>query len=112
MPSPSTKTKAKKPSNSERFNLGGAGNVALNIANINGQVDLYGSIAKDFEGSKILELLKNTNVNSMISSDNLKTTLKNRLVGQNGQQICRWDNEEKYELNTPLTLYTLSTSLI
>ncbi|MDC3063365.1 PfkB family carbohydrate kinase [Alphaproteobacteria bacterium] len=89
--------------NSERFNLGGAGNVALNIANINGQVDLYGSIAKDFEGSKILELLKNTNVNSMISSDNLKTTLKNRLVGQNGQQICRWDNEEKYELDLPLT---------
>jgi len=87
----------------ERFNIGGAGNVALNIANINGQVNLYGSIAKDADGSKILDLLKNTNVNNMIISDNSKTTTKNRLVGQNGQQMCRWDNEEKYKLNSPLT---------
>ena len=87
----------------ERFNIGGAGNVALNIANINGQVNLYGSIAKDADGLKILDLLKNTNVNNMIISDNSKTTTKNRLVGQNGQQMCRWDNEEKYKLNSPLT---------
>ena len=88
---------------SENFNVGGAGNVALNIANINDQVDLYGSISNDAEGLKILELLKNTNVNSMISSDSSKTTTKNRLVEQNGQQVCRWDYEEKYELNLPLT---------
>lgn len=89
--------------NLERFNIGGAGNVALNIANINGKVNLYGSIAKDDDGLKVLELLKNTNVNNMILLDNSKTTTKNRLVGQNGQQICRWDNEEKYELDSPLT---------
>ena len=89
--------------NLERFNIGGAGNVALNIANINGKVNLYGSIAKDDDGLKVLELLKNTNVNNMILLDNSKTTTKNRLVGQNGQQMCRWDNEEKYKLNSPLT---------
>ena len=41
---------------SENFNLGGAGNVALNIGNINDQVDLYGSISNDAEGLKILDL--------------------------------------------------------
>ena len=74
----------------------------LNIANINGKVNLYGSIAKDDDGLKVLELLKNTNVNNMILLDNLKYCKKG-LVGQNGQQICRWDNEEKYELDSPLT---------
>ncbi len=38
----------------------------------------------------------------MISLDNVMTLNKNRLVAQNGQQICRWDNEVIYDCNSPL----------
>ena len=95
---------------SEKFNIGGAGNVALNISNIKTEVQLYGSLANDKEGLKVLELLKNTHVENMISIDNNITTTKNRLVGENGQQICRWDNEKTYELNSPLTKLIANTT--
>ena len=38
--------------NTDKFNIGGAGNVAINIANLDGNVELYGSIGKDNEGAK------------------------------------------------------------
>ena len=88
--------------NLEKFNIGGAGNVALNIANLDGNVELYGSIGKDNEGVKVLDLLKKTKTINMISLDNVMTSTKNRLVAQNGQQICRWDNEVIYDCNSPL----------
>ena len=78
------------------FSIGGAGNLAVNIQSINGDVKLYGSIGQDKEGYKILELLGNTNVTPYIANDHLITTTKTRLVSQNGQHIVRWDREQKY----------------
>ena len=63
---------------------------------------MYGSIGKDNEGAKVLDLLKKTKTINMISLDNVMTSTKNRLVAQNGQQICRWDNEVIYDCNSPL----------
>ena len=61
-------------------------NVALNIANLDGNVELYGSI--DNEGAKVLDLLKKTKTINMISLDNVMTSTKNRLVAQNTNKFA------------------------
>ena len=45
---------------SQHFSIGGAGNLALNIQSINGQVKLFGSVGQDKEGYKLLEMLEDT----------------------------------------------------
>jgi len=94
----------------QKYSIGGAGNLALNISSINGEVGLYGFIGADKDGYKILELLKDTNLEVNTSVENYPTTTKTRLVGQGGQHILRWDREEKYngfgafeKLNSSLT---------
>ena len=82
---------------SQHFSIGGAGNLALNIQSINGQVKLFGSVGQDKEGYKLLELLEDTDLEARVVKDHLVTTTKTRLVGQNGQHIVRWDNEEVYK---------------
>ena len=72
-------------------NVGGAGNLALNIASINGEVDLYGPIGRDKQGSTILELLMNTDVNSYLAKCMDATTSKVIIVSTEGQQIWCWD---------------------
>lgn len=86
---------------SQSFSVGGAGNLALNISSINGDVELYGSVGQDKEGFKLLELISQTNVNCNASSENVTTTTKTRLVGQGGQHILRWDREEQYKGISP-----------
>ena len=84
----------------QTFSVGGAGNLALNISSINGDVVLYGSVGQDKEGFKLLELISQTNVNCNATSENVTTTTKTRLVGQGGQHILRWDREEQYKLRS------------
>ncbi len=83
-------------------NVGGAGNLALNIASINGEVDLYGPIGRDKQGSTILELLMNTDVNSYLAKCMDSTTSKVRIVSTEGQQICRFDTDAICECNDSL----------
>ncbi len=80
----------------QKYSIGGAGNLALNIQSINGDVYLYGNVGQDKEGFKLLELLGATKLNTNIASDHDITTTKSRLVGQQGQHIVRWDKEKKY----------------
>ncbi len=80
----------------QNFSIGGAGNLALNIQSINGEVALYGSIGRDKEGYKLIEMIGKTKLNSCIANDHIMTTTKTRLVGQNGQHIMRWDREDFY----------------
>ena len=39
-------------------NVGGAGNLAVNLASINGEVDLYGPLGNDKQGFAFLDLIK------------------------------------------------------
>ena len=80
----------------QNFSIGGAGNLALNIQSINNRVALYGSIGRDKEGYKLIEMIGDTNLEPRIANDQLTTTTKTRLVGQNGQHIMRWDREDYY----------------
>ena len=38
----------------QQFCPGGAGNLAVNIANLNGEIGVYGSIASDKEGYRVI----------------------------------------------------------
>ena len=82
---------------SQSYSIGGAGNLALNIQSINGNVALYGCVGKDKEGYKVVEMLGETDLDVKLSFDHLTTTTKTRLVGQNGQHIVRWDREDHYK---------------
>ena len=44
--------------NDQRYSIGGAGNLALNLGNLNVELSLHGSVGADKEGYKIIELLK------------------------------------------------------
>ena len=76
---------------------GGAGNLAINLASLNGQVGVYGAIAPDKEGYQIIDCFKQySKIDFNATLDHTVTTTKNRLVGQGGQHIMRWDREEMY----------------
>ena len=82
----------------QKYSIGGAGNLALNIKSINGDTELYGCVGRDKEGFKLLKLLGSTNLTTNVASDQTATTTtKTRIVGQQGQHIVRWDKEKFYD---------------
>lgn len=82
-------------------NVGGAGNLALNLSNLGTNTSLYGSVGKDTAGHKVIEILLQKNIKSYVCQDGTITTTKTRMVGTNGQHLLRLDREEFYHLNSP-----------
>lgn len=87
---------------------GGAANAAVNIASLGANAVLVGLLGKDLDGKSLLENLQKSNVNCdfVISSDELRTTTKVRvLAGQHyapRQQVIRIDYENKAEISIEL----------
>ncbi len=74
--------------------VGGAANVALNIAKLGGNVTLIGVIGDDSEGEQLQRLLQNENVKcDFVVDKNLHTICKLRVMAQH-QQLIRVDFEE------------------
>ena len=75
--------------------LGGASNVARNIASFGGNVTLIGRIGNDEDGEIIIKKCKESKIdsNQLIKDRNLPTTNKTRYVNK-GQQLFRLDKEE------------------
>jgi D-beta-D-heptose 7-phosphate kinase/D-beta-D-heptose 1-phosphate adenosyltransferase len=74
--------------------IGGAGNVALNIARLGGQVTLLGVIGDDAEGAELKKLLEAEGVVcDFVVEPSLKTVCKLRIMAQH-QQLIRLDFEE------------------
>lgn len=72
---------------------GGAGNVAENLASLDVKCSLFGLIGDDYDGQKLIESIKNTNINTcLIKDENRPTTVKERFVA-NQQQLLRVDAE-------------------
>ncbi|MBP9150867.1 MAG: bifunctional heptose 7-phosphate kinase/heptose 1-phosphate adenyltransferase [Flavobacteriales bacterium] len=71
--------------------LGGAGNVAANVAALGGQPILFGLIGDDEAGRAVLECCKKTGIETAIIQGNQHTIVKTRVVS--GQQIVRFDRE-------------------
>jgi D-beta-D-heptose 7-phosphate kinase/D-beta-D-heptose 1-phosphate adenosyltransferase len=74
--------------------LGGAANVALNIAKLGGQATLIGVVGDDAEGGIIQELLDKAGVNcDLIVENSIPSIRKLRILAQH-QQLIRIDFEE------------------
>ncbi len=77
------------------YELGGAGNVAANIASLGGKIFLFGYTGQDSAREILLKKLNENNINHELFPVLQKTIQKTRIMGNN-QQIVRID-EEFYE---------------
>lgn len=84
----------------EKFVLGGAGNVARNLAALGSQVFLIGCIGKDQSGKSLKSLVKKAGIegNFIIETPDRPTTLKTRVIS-GGQQMLRLDKEVKTDVD-------------
>jgi rfaE bifunctional protein kinase chain/domain len=84
----------------ESTRLGGAANVANNIASLDGVPIMMGVVGKDI-GADILQNLIAGNgfpIDGIIVDDSRPTTIKTRVIAH-GQHVVRIDQEEKKDLN-------------
>jgi len=75
--------------------LGGAGNVAANIASLGGQVDLIGLLGEDADGARVRALLAKRGIadTALLSNrEGRSTSVNTRFLAQ-GQQVLRHDWE-------------------
>jgi len=79
----------------EEFRLGGAANVALNIATLGAQVTLMGFVGDDEPAARLSGLLQSNGVTSALKTDQyIDTTVKLRVSGR-AQQLIRIDFEKR-----------------
>lgn len=81
--------------------IGGAGNVALNVAALGAEVALVSVLGNDDEGKQLNNILHENNIdtNFIYFSDERITTNKIRIIGRN-QQMMRLDAEHVNDLTT------------
>lgn len=86
-----------------KYRLGGAANVALNIAAFGAEVYLCSVIGNDSMGQVFRDLLHENNLpyNGIISSENRKTTTKTRVIS-GGQHLLRVDDEDAAQISDEL----------
>ncbi len=86
--------------NKKESRLGGAANVALNLASLGAKPILCSIIGNDAEGDELIELLNKSNINSagILKDIDRITTVKTRVISQN-HQMLRIDNENAEPLN-------------
>ena len=84
-----------------RSSLGGAGNVARNIASLGGEAVLMGVLGRDAAGDEVRQLIAETPrlVDAHVDGSGRPTTCKTRYVAGH-QQIMRVDEESTHELET------------
>lgn len=73
--------------------LGGAGNVAANIASLGGRVTLVGVVGNDPEGARVRELCAQWNVTPQLVRDGKRPTSRKTRVLSGHHQLIRVDKE-------------------
>src|SRR5262249_51328775 len=83
-----------------RSSLGGAGNVARNIASLGGEAVLVGLLGRDPAGAQGQALIGSLSriTSKLIASDSRPTTCKTRYIAAH-QQIMRVDEEQSHVIN-------------
>jgi len=77
--------------------IGGAGNVAMNIAALGARASLFGLIGDDREGKKLTGLLRDSQIQNCCQVESeIPTTTKLRVLSQH-QQLIRLDFEEPHQ---------------
>ena len=97
------------------YRLGGAGNVANNLAAFDAEVSLIGVIGNDANGDILMSELKKVKINSemMIRSDKIPTISKARVIAKN-QQLLRLDHEDplsNFDEHVQIALKKINQSL-
>ena len=84
----------------EEVRLGGAANVANNLRELGGTVDLIGVIGNDDSGAQLKSELAATGIHStgLITDLGRRTTTKMRVVTTRNQQVSRIDFESDHEV--------------
>jgi D-beta-D-heptose 7-phosphate kinase/D-beta-D-heptose 1-phosphate adenosyltransferase len=84
----------------ERFTLGGAGNVANNLAVLGASVSLAGVLGDDEAGARVMNILKEKGIDTgaVVVLPRRTTTEKHRIVSGDNHQLLRLDEEEKRHL--------------
>ncbi len=80
--------------NDHTYTLGGAGNVANNLAALGAKVSVFGMLGNDDAGNRVLELFAKlgVDVRGVVRTGSRPTTQKMRIVAHN-QQVVRADRE-------------------
>jgi D-beta-D-heptose 7-phosphate kinase/D-beta-D-heptose 1-phosphate adenosyltransferase len=80
----------------EKWVLGGAANVANNLAAIGAEVSLAGIVGDDQNGILVKNIMSSKNINDLTAiSKNRKTTTKSRIISSN-HQLLRIDKEDRH----------------
>ena len=76
--------------------LGGAGNVAANIAALGGKVEAYGVVGKDAAGQALLKCLREARIGGkgILADPGRMTTMKTRIIAKH-QHVVRVDRERR-----------------
>ena len=79
----------------ESFRLGGAANVAHNLAALGGKVEIAGVVGNDAEGTRLIAALRTAGIGigAVIADKDRCTTRKLRVVTTRNQQVARIDYE-------------------
>ena len=94
----------------ESTRLGGAANVANNIASLGGIPIMIGVVGKD-SGADVLKNLVASNgfpTEGIVIDDSRPTTIKTRVIAH-GQHVVRIDQEEKVDLNADMQARVLAS---
>ena len=79
----------------EQDRMGGAANVALNVKTLGGQVTLLSMVGQDEPAQRLIQLLSEQGVETVLGQDpTLQTIVKLRVIGRN-QQLLRIDFEQE-----------------
>ncbi|GAB3001106.1 bifunctional D-glycero-beta-D-manno-heptose-7-phosphate kinase/D-glycero-beta-D-manno-heptose 1-phosphate adenylyltransferase HldE [Psychrosphaera aestuarii] len=76
--------------------VGGAANVARNIAHLDGKVTLMGIIGEDENGERLTQLLKDEQVTAKLLTQSTQPTITKLRVISRQQQVVRLDFEESF----------------
>ncbi|MFN0201884.1 MAG: D-glycero-beta-D-manno-heptose-7-phosphate kinase [Bacteroidia bacterium] len=84
----------------EEYRLGGAANVALNLATLGAKVSICSVIGGDKEGENLTHLLRLGKIQThfLLTSSYRKTTVKTRIIARQ-QQVLRIDKEDIQVIN-------------
>ena len=81
----------------EQDRMGGAANVALNVKTLGGQVTLLSMVGQDEPAQRLIQLLSEQGVETVLGQDpTLQTIVKLRVIGRN-QQLLRIDFERELD---------------
>jgi rfaE bifunctional protein kinase chain/domain len=89
----------------EEYRLGGAGNVALNIAALGARVTLVGIVGSDEAGHKLSSLLDEHQIASSVKFDQTFPTMVKLRVSGRQQQLLRIDFEQRPSVESLVAIH-------